>query len=109
MAWDKDSEAFVPTDPSMLISRTTGWVYKGFDNPTKELADNALAVIRQEQDEAGLNAPAMVSEGAPQLLAAAAAEKMPELGFWHDVTKEWEATSYLLTHLAMGCVRCTHR
>jgi hypothetical protein len=85
----------------MLISRTTGWTYKGFDNPAKELVDNALAVIRQEQDEAGLNAPAMVSEGAQQLLAEAA-EKMPELGFWHDVTKEWEATIYLLTHLARG-------
>ena len=101
LAWDKDTEAFVPTEPSMLISRTTGWTYKGFDNPAKELVDNALAVIRQEQDEAGLNTPAMVSEGAQQLLAEAA-EKMPELGFWHDVTKEWEATIYLLTHLARG-------
>jgi hypothetical protein len=42
-----------------------------------------------------------VSEDAQRLLTEAA-EKMPELGFWHDVTKEWDAAIYLLTHLARG-------
>ena len=82
LAWDRDAEAFVPTEPGMLISRTTGWVYKGFDNPGKELVDNALALIRQEQDEAGLDAPAAVSEDAQRMLSEAA-EKMLELAFWH--------------------------
>jgi hypothetical protein len=101
LAWDRDSEAFVPTEPGMLISRTTGWVYKGFDNPGKELVENALALIRTEQDEAGLNAPAVVSETAQEMLNEAAS-KMPELAFWYQVTSEWEATIYLLTHLARG-------
>jgi hypothetical protein len=101
LAWDRDTEAFVPTEPDMLISRTTGWVYKGFDNPGKELVDNALALIRQEQDEAGLDAPAAVSEDAQRMLTEVA-EKMPELAFWHQVTSEWESVIYLLTHLARG-------
>ena len=101
LAWDRDTEAFVPTEPGMLISRTTGWAYKGFDNPAKELVDNALAVIRQEQDEAGLNAPAVVSERAQEMLNEAAS-KMPELAFWYQVTSEWESVIYLLTHLARG-------
>jgi hypothetical protein len=101
LSWDRDSEAFVPTEPGMLISRTTGWSYQEFDNPAKELVDNSLGLIRAEQDEAGLNAPAVVSETAQEMLNEAAS-KMPELAFWHDVTKEWEATIYLLTHLARG-------
>ena len=85
----------------MLISRTTGWLHEEFDNPAKELVDNALALIRTEQDEAGLNAPAVVSETAQEMLNGAAS-KMPELAFWYQVTSEWEATIYLLTHLARG-------
>ena len=92
----------------MLISRTTGWVYKGFDNPGKELVDNALALIRQEQDEAGLDAPAAVSEDAQRMLTEAA-EKMPELGFWHDVTKEWDAAIYLFNSPREGCLCGAHR
>ena len=49
----------------------------------------------------GLDAPAAVSDDAQRMLTEAA-EKMPELGFWHDVTKEWDAAIYLLTHLARG-------
>jgi hypothetical protein len=101
LAWDRDTEAFVPTEPGMLISRTTGWSYQEFDNPAKELVDSALALIRAEQDEAGLNSPAAVSEEAQEMLAEAAS-KMPELAFWHQVTSEWEAVIYLLTHLARG-------
>jgi hypothetical protein len=101
LAWDRDTEAFVPTEPGMLISRTTGWSHEEFDNPAKDLVDNALALIRAEQDEAGLNAPAVVSDKAQEMLTEAAS-KMPELAFWHQVTSEWESVIYLLTHLARG-------
>ena len=55
LAWDRDAETFVPTEPGMLISRTTGWSHEELDNRTKELVDSALALIGAEQDEAGLN------------------------------------------------------
>ena len=29
-AWDRELEAFVPTRPSMLISRSTGWRFKEY-------------------------------------------------------------------------------
>ena len=38
--WDRELETFVPSCPVMLISRTTGWVYSGYDNPGKDTLDH---------------------------------------------------------------------
>jgi hypothetical protein len=100
-AWDRELEGFVATEPSMLISRTTGWKYEGFESPAKQLVDDALAMIRVEQDAAGLDSPATVGEEAQRLLDEAAGI-MPELQFWLDLLHEWDSIVYMLMHLARG-------
>ena len=99
--WDRELEAFVPSCPAMLISRTTGWVYSGYDNPGKDALDAALALVRRDQDETGLDRPAAIGDEAQRMLEEAA-KTMPELRFCWDVTKEWELTVFLLMHLARG-------
>jgi hypothetical protein len=100
-AWGRELEAFVPTVPTMLISRTTSWHFQAYHGPAKALVDEALRRIRVEQDEAGLSEPAAIGDETQQMLEEAA-RCMPELRFFLDLVKEWELVIYLLTHLARG-------
>ena len=102
MAWDRETESFVRTSPDMLISRCTGWSFEECTNTAgMEAVDKALAMIRDAQDERGLDLPSEVPEEAAQILDEAAAI-FPELKFWFDFTREWEGVIYELTHLSRG-------
>jgi hypothetical protein len=100
-AWDRDAEAWVATRPDMLISRTVGWEFEEYDNPATERVDRAFAAVRREQDERGLGEPSLISDETQAELDAAALQ-IPELAFFHTVTREWETAVFLLTHLARG-------
>ena len=101
-AWDRETESFVRTSPDMLISRCTGWVFEECTNTAgMEAVDRALAIIRDAQDERGLDVPSEVPEEAARILDDAATV-FPELKFWFDFTREWEGVIYELTHLSRG-------
>ena len=98
--WGRELETFVPTVPSMHISRSTGWRYSGYENEGKGCFDEALRRIRMEQDLAGLDAPPSMSEDTHALLEQAMA--MPELRFFRQLVEEWDDVIFLLTHIARG-------
>jgi hypothetical protein len=60
-----------------------------------------LAAVRAEQDSKGLGDVSFISEETQACLEDAASQ-MPELRFFHDLVRDWEAVVYLLTHLARG-------
>jgi hypothetical protein len=99
--WDRDTEAFIPTAPSMHISRSTGWRFDGYDNEGKDHLDEALWRTRQEQDLQGIDKPPTMLEDTEALFDQAATT-MPELAFFRQLVETWEEVVYLLTHLARG-------
>jgi hypothetical protein len=100
-AWDRETETFVPTAPSMHISRTTAWRFEGYENDGKGYLDEALWRTRQEQDLHGLDKPSALLEDTEALFDRAATT-MPELTFFRQLVETWEEVVYLLTHLARG-------
>jgi hypothetical protein len=100
-AWDRETETFVKTTPSMHISRSTGWRFEGYDNKGSRYFDEALSRCRQEQDSVGIEQPSSISQDVETLLDQAASH-MPELAFFRQLVETWEEVIYLLTHLARG-------
>jgi hypothetical protein len=100
-AWDSVAETFVPTTPSMHISRSTGWRFDGYENQGKDYVDEALWRCRQEQDLRGIDQPSSMLEDTETLLDQATAH-MPELAFFRQLVETWDEAIYLLTHLARG-------
>ena len=101
VCWDRETEEWLPTDPRMLISRSTGWAYQPFENPLKDDLEAIFRLIGAAQTERGLQEPSSIPEELADRLLKVAAE-VPELQFFLDLTGDCEVALYELTHLARG-------
>jgi hypothetical protein len=95
--WDRDAEHFVDARPDMKISRSAGW--RPSEDARDDELDAILACVRREQDERGLDKPALLSDDLKERLERA---QNKVLGFLFDATKEWETVVHCLMHFARG-------
>ena len=99
--YDRETDGFIDMTPDLLISRCTHYKFAEPAWPAgaaRQLSE-ALEIIGADWPNLAITPPVPL-EARKNLDALK--DQLPELKFWHDLTKDWEVVLYELCHLARG-------